>query len=223
MTRTPEGSPAGPQGGWCGAVLAGGRSRRFGRDKALARLAGRRLIDLALASHADADTVYVVLGAPERAAALAPSLPAHVTALPDDRPGLGPMGGLATVLARHPRDWVAVQAVDLPLLPPAWWPRLAACHRRGTLAVVPRDADGRWEPLAALYHGSLGAELAGMLTPETPTRTSLQPWLDAAMREGRVTAVAVSALPAGALRNVNRPADAEAAAAALRAARSRHE
>lgn len=178
------------------------------------------MIDLAVASHAHAASLCVVLGPPERRDAIATSLPEGVAAVADDRPGFGPMGGLATALARHREAWVAVQAVDVPLLPASWWGRLAARHVAGTVAVVPRGDDGRWEPLAALYHGCLATEVDGLLRDGARIRTSFQPWLDTALDEGRITAVPVSALPAGALRNVNRPEDADAVAATLREARS---
>src|SRR5690606_5603409 len=126
--------------------------------------------------------------------------------------GHGPMGGLATALARHPGGWIAVLAVDVPLVPRAWWGWLAGRYREGALAIVPRDGSGRWEPLAALYHGSLASGLASELTAARTRGASrgfaLHPWLDALAAAGRVIVADPAEMPEGALRNVNRPEDA---------------
>ena len=197
---------------WHGVILAGGASRRFGTDKAFARIAGRRLIDAAAASLREADGISVLLGSPERKAAVAPLLPAGCVAVADDLPGHGPMGGLATALARRPGGWVAVLAVDLPLVPSAWWAWLAGQYREGAQAVVPRDGSGRWEPLAALYHGSLAGSLAEVLLGARAGRGSralaLQPWLDGLAADGRLVVADPREMPHGALANVNRPEDA---------------
>jgi len=68
-----------------GVVLAGGRSTRFGSDKALAELGGRTLLDRAVASLARQCDAVVVAG---RDLASAPVV--------GDRPraGMGPLGGL---------------------------------------------------------------------------------------------------------------------------------
>lgn len=209
MPQEPDVPPA--PAVWHGAILAGGASRRFGRDKALAVVDGRRLLDHAADVLADAASRVALLGTPERAAALAPLLPPGVAPLADDAPGRGPLGGLATALARHPDAWVALLAVDLPRVPRGWWARLAAHHRPGAAAVVPRAADGRWEPAAALYHGSLAAAAAEAVAAADGGRAlGFQGWLEALAAVGRVVAVATDALPAGALVNVNRPEDAAA-------------
>lgn len=205
-----------PRGGcdtprrWHGVVLAGGASKRFGRDKVFERLGERRLIDAAVASLGEALDVAVLLGSTERAGAVVAALPAGVIALPDDRPGHGPLGGLATALRRHPTGWSAVLAADLPLVPRSWWPWLAAQHTHGAAAVVPRQPDGRWEPLAALYHGSLAGELEALLAGGSGRRLGLQRWLDALLAQGRVVIADPGVMPADALRNVNRQEDAEA-------------
>lgn len=200
-----------PPTAWHGAILAGGASRRFGRDKALAVVAGRRLLDAAADALADATTRAALLGGADRAAALAPLLPAGVTGLADDVPGRGPLAGLATALTRHPDAWVALLAVDLPRVPRDWWGRLAAHHRPGAAAVVPRGPDGRWEPAAALYHGALAADAAAAVAAADAGRAlGFQGWLDALAARDRVVAVPTDALPAGALVNVNRPEDAAA-------------
>jgi molybdenum cofactor guanylyltransferase len=198
----------GPPERWHGVVLAGGAARRFGRDKVFATVGGRRLIDAALASLARSDGRSVLLGTRERADAVANRLPDGVDALPDDHPGHGPMGGLATALARHPDGWTAVLAADLPLVPTGWWPWLAGQHVAGAAAIVPRDQRGRWEPLAALYHGSLGAALTTAVASGDPARLGFQRWLDALATDGRVEAVDPTPMGPSALLNVNRPEDA---------------
>ncbi|WP_432769621.1 MAG: molybdenum cofactor guanylyltransferase [Sphingopyxis sp.] len=67
-----------------GAVLAGGRSRRFGSDKALAMLDGRSLLDHALAALAPHCDAVVVVGRGE------------IADWP--RADLGPLGGIAGAL-----------------------------------------------------------------------------------------------------------------------------
>lgn len=74
-----------------GVVLAGGKSTRFGSDKALAVLGGRTLLEHAVARLDGWCDAVVVAG---RAEAPVPVL------LDWPRPGLGPLGGLAAAL-RH--------------------------------------------------------------------------------------------------------------------------
>lgn len=94
-----------------GAVLAGGQSRRFGSDKAMAELDGRPLIDHAAAAlEPHVDTVAIC------GRTFAPYL-----ALPDrPAPDLGPLGGLAAALrhaADHGFDMVLSIGCDVPALP----------------------------------------------------------------------------------------------------------
>lgn len=204
---------------WHGAILAGGAARRFGSDKVFAEIAGHRLIDLAAASLGGADGISALLGARDRGERHASDLPPGVTSVPDDLPGRGPLAGLATVLGRHPTSWIALLAADVPLVPRCWWTRLAAEHRAGALAIVPRDADGRWEPVAAMYHGSLATEAAEAVASGDPRRLALHPWLVALESAGRLVSVPTERLPADALLNVNRPSDVDAVAAVLRSRR----
>jgi molybdopterin-guanine dinucleotide biosynthesis protein A len=85
-----------------GVVLAGGQSRRFGSDKALAQIAGRSLIARAQASLERQCDAVVIAGREPGVA---------------DRPraGMGPLGGLNGALhhaARHGFDAVLAIPVD---------------------------------------------------------------------------------------------------------------
>ncbi|MET3709664.1 molybdopterin-guanine dinucleotide biosynthesis protein A [Sphingomonas trueperi] len=140
-----------------GAILAGGLSRRFGSDKALAPLDGRALIDhvaAALAPHCDG----VILcgragegGVPDRPAA-----------------GLGPLGGLNAALheaAARGAARVLVAPCDTPLLPAALLEALVA--HDGSCFVAQLPVLGIWDaalaPLCDAYIAS-GA------------RTSMKAW-----------------------------------------------
>ncbi len=94
-----------------GAILAGGASRRFGSDKALAEIAGRRMLDLVADRLRSQCDELIVVGR---------DWPGLVRA--DDRPlpGLGPLGGLAGALAHAVGagfDAVLTAGCDLPGLP----------------------------------------------------------------------------------------------------------
>jgi molybdenum cofactor guanylyltransferase len=97
--------------GILGAVLAGGRSRRFGSDKALATAGNSSLLDLAAASLEDIADAVVVCG----------RVAEGWTSLPDrPRPDMGPLGGLNAALhyaAAHGYRAVISTACDIPALP----------------------------------------------------------------------------------------------------------
>ncbi|WAT17426.1 molybdenum cofactor guanylyltransferase [Aurantiacibacter sp. MUD11] len=94
-----------------GAVLAGGKSSRFGSDKALAELGGHTLISRAVDALSGFCDHVVVVG---RETAPAPTLPDW------PRADMGPLGGIAAAL-RHAEDedfdsvlTCGVDSVDLP-------------------------------------------------------------------------------------------------------------
>lgn len=138
-----------------GVILAGGASRRYGRDKALTEVGGRamalRVRDALLG--AGASPVLVVGGDGPALEALG------MTWIPDRWPGQGPLGGLITGLEAVGEPWVLVLACDLPrLVADALRPITAACASTTADAVVP-VCDGRRQPLAAAYRRSVLADL----------------------------------------------------------------
>ncbi len=92
-----------------GAILAGGRSRRMGRDKALIEVGAGHLIGIAVGALADAGAaeIYVVGGDAHALGGLG------LRCIPDQFPGEGPLGGIITALDAAREEVVAVLACDL--------------------------------------------------------------------------------------------------------------
>ncbi len=144
-----------------GFVLAGGRSSRFGTDKARAVLRGRPLLLHAIDSLAGvADRVAVVVGDPERYRDL---LPADVQVVVDATPHQGPLEGLRAALdALQPGEVALLAPCDVVGVDPAWLAELARAATGGTLAAAFRHADttgkgAGWEPLHGAYRQELRA------------------------------------------------------------------
>jgi molybdopterin-guanine dinucleotide biosynthesis protein A len=129
-----------------GFVLAGGRSSRMGRDKALLEIDGVTLIVRAvtlLRSVLDEATVIASKAGYE-------SLGLRIVG--DDFPGFGPLGGIATALHISKKPWNLVIACDLPYLSKAWLEYLIERALKSEAdAVVPMNVRGP-EPLCAMYH-----------------------------------------------------------------------
>jgi molybdenum cofactor guanylyltransferase len=163
-----------------GAILSGGRSSRFGSDKAEARWGERRLIDHAAAALAPWVETVVICGP-------------HGGDWPNvpDRPqtGLGPLGGLcgalhhATVIGV---DQVVLIACDMPQVPEAV---LAQLVRGGSRYC--RDA-----PVLGCWDVRLASTLETFL--EREGSRSMRAWGDLAGAEP---------IDCGVLANVNTPAD----------------
>jgi len=90
--------------------LAGGGSRRLGRDKALLTLAGETLLARAVRTLAQVTDEQFVVGPETRAAATAARI------VPDLRPGCGPLGGIYSALLATTAAHVLVVACDMPFL-----------------------------------------------------------------------------------------------------------
>jgi molybdenum cofactor guanylyltransferase len=128
-----------------GAVLAGGESRRFGRNKALEPYLGKRFIDHCVNSlRSHCDPLLVV------ANDLSHYYDVRATLIRDVTPHQGPLGGIYTALLFSPWEWVLVKATDMPFLAPELVTLLLQA-RSGADAVVPTVGE-HYEPLLALYH-----------------------------------------------------------------------
>lgn len=164
-----------------GAVLAGGRSRRFGSDKALAEWRDKPLIEHAIAALAPWCARVVVVGRDWPGSDACPDRPA---------PGLGPLGGIAGALraARDSGYGAALTiACDTPVLPATVARDLCAGGSRRCAEV----------PVIGCWTVALLPGLDRWLAAEGDR--SVRRWADAA----GVRAIA----PGVVIANVNTPAD----------------
>ncbi len=126
-------------------ILAGGRSSRMGRDKALLRLGEKTFVErISDALRSLVGARIKVVGA--RSAEASGGLPI-VEDLYKER---GALGGLHAAFAHAQCEWVFVLACDLPFTTGELLARLADL-RKSFEAVVPVQHDGRLQPLCALY------------------------------------------------------------------------
>lgn len=165
-----------------GAVLAGGRSRRFGSDKALAMLEGRALIDHSIAALEPQVDGLVVCGRGHPGVICLPDRPA---------PDLGPLGGLCAALdhgAHAGFDAVLSVPCDTPALPGDLLEQLKSFG--SAVYVVDLPVVGLWP-----------TRLSPALTHHLATSD------DRSMRRFARIAEAAGATLQSPLANINRPAD----------------
>lgn len=191
-----------------GLILAGGRSTRFGGEKAVARLAGMPLLAHAhrrLAAHCR----IIGVNAPRVSGAgrLAIGLGAPLVRDPPHAPHV-PLTGIAAGLVWAQRENEALLVTlpcDMPLLPPDVAPRLIAAAE-GRAAAFARAGDEH-HPLCSVWRVTMLDAVFSALAMETPppVRTILE----------EAEAAEVEFDDPAAFLNISTPADLEEAARRL--------
>ncbi len=129
-------------------LLAGGKSRRMGRDKAMLPLPdGRLLWQRQLAVLQELVPVEMFISGPYR-----DGFPADVPLLNDECSGLGPLSGMVAAFETMKVPLLVVLAIDLPAMRSGFLRRLLESSRERQ-GIVPRHQEpaGFYEPLAAVY------------------------------------------------------------------------
>lgn len=156
-------------------ILAGGRSRRFGSDKARAVVHGHPLLShVATMLEPVAASITVVADRAGKYDDLG------FRTLADRRPDLGPLGGLETALADLPPDfdWLLVCSCDALVIHAGWLDQLIDGAADGCDAVAFRAE--RWQPMPALYARTAAPTVARQIERDQRSMQALLSRLHAA-------------------------------------------
>lgn len=216
--RSSSDAPDVVEGRLLGAVLAGGRSRRFGRDKTTVPVDGVPMLERAVAALEDVCSETIVVSSrtdtPE----------GQWRVVPDSRPDRGPLAGIEAALSeaggKGPEtdgSAVLVLAADLPLVDTAAARELVDAFRSApssidAVAASREGVDPAFEPLFAVYRRRCLPVVARLLDEG---RAAARELFEAV--EGRVVRVEGGAASV----NVNTEEDLARAEACLTAAETR--
>jgi molybdopterin-guanine dinucleotide biosynthesis protein A len=179
-------------------LLAGGESRRMGRDKATMNFGGQPLWQRQLQMLRGLRPESIMVSA-----RTAPDwLPVDAQALLDDAPSRGPLSGLTKALAAIETTHLVVLAVDLPFMTADELSRSlkVATEHCGVVPSVGRRA----EPLAAVYPVEAIDDFTGALAG---TDFSLQSVVRKLAAAGKVRLRPVPETDANLYQNWNEPGD----------------
>ena len=132
-------------------ILAGGESRRMGRDKLKLPIGGRTLLDSAASRFAkEFKDVYISVAQSGKYTDIAEGAQEIV----DIIPGAGPISGLHAALSNVPGDGVFLVAADLPFSCPHTAKRIIELSGDADACII-RMPNGRVEPLFGYYRKTM--------------------------------------------------------------------
>jgi len=137
-----------------GYVLAGGASSRFGKDKALADLGGKAVLERTLEFLRESGVHEAIVVGPK-----AKYGTFGARCVKDRWPGEGPLGGIITaldktLLNKYGYRWSLILSCDMPFLTSEWLRFLIArALQSAAEVVIPKSTRG-WEPLCACWRAS---------------------------------------------------------------------
>lgn len=144
-----------------GLIPVGGKSSRFGSNKALHRMNGVTLVE----------RVHAALSAVLQDVRLGLAMPGDVPPLPgvpcvyDDPAGSGASASLRAAFRATDASWILIAACDMPGLTPVAVTQLLEARREDLDVVVALGEDGAMHPLFACYRrtclGALDQHAAG--------------------------------------------------------------
>ena len=143
------------------AIIAGGQSRRMGRDKAFVHLAGKPLIEYVIERSADLGTAETILITNKPAQYAHLGLPMHRDILPDK----GSLGGIYTALVQAGRRDVLALACDMPFVNSSLLQYMIEQMDEDIDIVVP-TVDGYPQGLHAIYKKTCIEPIAAQLAAD---------------------------------------------------------
>lgn len=135
-----------------GYVLAGGKSSRMGKDKAFLKINGKNFLETAIdALKPTCFQVKIVLNSSQNH--FVQKFPADVSHIFDIVENRGALGGIHAAFKNCETKFAVILAVDLPFVSSLTIKNLSeiAMDFEEFSAFVPRQNDGRMQPLCAIY------------------------------------------------------------------------
>jgi molybdenum cofactor guanylyltransferase len=184
-----------------GVLLAGGASRRMGKDKATIIFRRRPLWQSQLDLLRNLELAAILLSARIDP----PWRPPDVQFVVDEPPSRGPLSGLAASLAKMRSSHLLALAIDMPFMNEQCLRSLLDQIEAGR-GVLPK-IDNRAEPLAAIYPAEAYRDFAVALSGND---FSLQALTNQLVKAGKLRVVRVSKEDESFYRNLNEPANFDA-------------
>ena len=136
-----------------GIILAGGRSRRLGQDKAVQSVGGIRIIDRVITKLSRVvESLTVVIDREERAGEL--EIDEKVEFIVDCYPDSGSLGGLYSGLKASTTTWSLLVACDMPFISGSLIQYMRSKLETGSSDVVIPNFQGRLQTTHALYRNT---------------------------------------------------------------------
>jgi molybdopterin-guanine dinucleotide biosynthesis protein A len=179
-------------------LLAGGQSRRMGRDKATILFRGKPLWQIQLDLLRKLQPAEIFVSARTDPAWRPPDIPF----VPDQPPSRGPLSGLTATLAQMRGNHLLVLAIDMPSMSEDHLRYLCDKNEpgRGVLPVM----GNRAQPLAAIYPVEARVEFVNALSGAD---FSMQTLTNQLVKMGALRAIRVSQEEQRFYRNLNEPDD----------------
>jgi molybdopterin-guanine dinucleotide biosynthesis protein A len=179
-------------------LLAGGESRRMGRDKATLQWRGRPLWEWQIEKLRALRPKKILLSARSEVR----WRPADIQLILDSPPSRGPLSGLVAALAAIETQHLLALAVDMPFMTAEYLHRLADLAADG-IGVVPM-IDGNAEPLCAIYPTEARAIFLEALQGDN---FSLQPVVQNLLNLNMLRVMSIAESEREFYQNINEPRD----------------
>ncbi len=128
------------------AVMAGGKSKRLGQNKALLQINNSTVIERVLNTISPyVQKVKIITNSPEEYSYL------DIETAKDIRPGCGPLSGIHAALSFASSEYVLVLSCDIPLVGPKQVEQLVSSCRGHDITIFKHK---NFEPLCAVYRRS---------------------------------------------------------------------
>lgn len=141
-------------------ILAGGKSRRMGTDKAELGIDGKSFVSYLAGKLYKMGIKDILLSGYEKPVE-------HTRFVPDIMPGCGPLAGIHAGLCEAGTPHVLVLPADNPLIPVTFIKQLCEAHEARedrTTGITAAECGGRIQPLTAVYEKSLAGACSELIS-----------------------------------------------------------